>query len=158
MKKNQPARSSQLALMGLALVVFALPLARLQAQPYSIDWFTVDGGGGADGGAYALSGTIGQPDAGLLSGGDYALSGGFWAITPAEPIGPTPLMEVQRDTPGTVLISWPAPANGWQLQQSASLNPAAWSDASLAPDVVNGREQVVVPATGGHCYYRLKKK
>ena len=52
-----------------------------QAQPYSITLWTVDGGGGTSaGGSYALSGTIGQPDAGVLSGGTYSLIGGFWGI------------------------------------------------------------------------------
>jgi hypothetical protein len=39
-------------------------------QPYTIDWYTVDGGGGmnATGGSFTLSGTIGQPDAGILVG------------------------------------------------------------------------------------------
>ncbi len=43
--------------------------------------FTVDGGGvtRASGGTYALGGTIGQPDAGRLSGGAFNLLGGFWA-------------------------------------------------------------------------------
>jgi len=50
--------------------------------PYTLDWYTIDGGGGAsNGGDYALSGTIGQPDAGSISGGDYAIGGGFWALT-----------------------------------------------------------------------------
>ena len=44
-----------------------------------IPWWTVDGGGGASaGGGYALSGTVGQPDAGTMSGGQYTLAGGFW--------------------------------------------------------------------------------
>lgn len=30
------------------------------------------------GGDFELSGTIGQPDAGVLAGGDLKLSGGFW--------------------------------------------------------------------------------
>lgn len=30
-------------------------------------------------GVYSLGRTAGQPDAGLMSGGDYALAGGFWA-------------------------------------------------------------------------------
>ena len=35
------------------------------AQPYSIDWFKIAGGGGTStGGNYSLSGTIGQHDAG----------------------------------------------------------------------------------------------
>ena len=47
----------------------------------SISWWTVDGGGGtSSGGAYTLSGTIGQADASTpMSGGAYTLTGGFWA-------------------------------------------------------------------------------
>lgn len=73
-------------------LVFALAaLAPLAAQAqYRIDWYTIDGGGGSSsGGAYALTGTIGQPDAELVSlcsadGGAgcvnaaFELTGGFW--------------------------------------------------------------------------------
>jgi len=46
---------------------------------YLLNWYTVDGGGGTSGGGtYSLSGTIGQAEAGLLSGGSYTLLGGFW--------------------------------------------------------------------------------
>jgi hypothetical protein len=40
----------------------------------------VDGGGAtfSSGGGYTLSGTVGQPDAGLLVGGELTLGGGFW--------------------------------------------------------------------------------
>ena len=50
------------------------------AGGYALSWWTVDGGGvtsNASGG-YALSGTAGQPDAAVWSGGDYVLAGGFW--------------------------------------------------------------------------------
>jgi len=51
------------------------------AQPFAIDWYTIDGGGGTStGGDFSLSGTIGQPDAGVMSGGDFTLTGGFWAF------------------------------------------------------------------------------
>jgi len=48
---------------------------------YDLTWSTVDGGGytWSEGGGYALGGTVGQPDAGVLSGGGYTLAGGFWA-------------------------------------------------------------------------------
>jgi hypothetical protein len=48
---------------------------------YDLDWFTVDTGGGTSTfGDYSLSGTIGQPDAGLvLAGAGYGLTGGYWA-------------------------------------------------------------------------------
>lgn len=58
---------------------------------YDLTWWTVDAGGGtSSGGGYTLSGAIGQPDAApALSGGGYALVGGFWAgeggATPAGP-------------------------------------------------------------------------
>jgi hypothetical protein len=47
---------------------------------YDLSWWTVDGGGYAFsiGGDYTLGGTIGQPDAGLMTGSDYTLGGGFW--------------------------------------------------------------------------------
>lgn len=65
-----------LALPIILFPVFSLPA---QAQSYAITWWTVDGGGGtSSGGAYTLSGTVGQPDAGVISGGDYILTGGFW--------------------------------------------------------------------------------
>lgn len=47
---------------------------------FSIDWYTVDGGGGTStGGGWTLSATIGQPDAGNAAGGTFDLAGGFWA-------------------------------------------------------------------------------
>ncbi|GAB4326267.1 MAG: hypothetical protein Kow0059_22650 [Candidatus Sumerlaeia bacterium] len=40
---------------------------------------TIDGGGGTSTAAnYSVAGTIGQPDAGVLTGGGYTLVGGFW--------------------------------------------------------------------------------
>jgi hypothetical protein len=51
------------------------------AQNYTIDRWTIDGGGvmRSTGGAFELSGTIGQPDAGqTMTGGAFELTGGFW--------------------------------------------------------------------------------
>jgi hypothetical protein len=75
------------ALLVLGLTAAALlPHLLVEASPtsnhgYRLDWFTVDGGGSTAGGGqgYSLAGTVGQADAGLLSGGGYALYGGFWA-------------------------------------------------------------------------------
>jgi hypothetical protein len=55
--------------------------------PYDLSWNTVDGGGVtySFGGSYILGGTIGQADAGTLSGGSYTLLGGFWHTAPAMP-------------------------------------------------------------------------
>lgn len=50
------------------------------AQEYDLSWYTFDGGGAtfSTGGDFELGGTIGQPDAGVLSGGGFELVGGFW--------------------------------------------------------------------------------
>ncbi len=47
---------------------------------FDINWHTIDGGGlmRSTGGDFELSGTVGQPDAGSMSGGDFTLTGGFW--------------------------------------------------------------------------------
>ncbi len=47
----------------------------------------MDGGGGRlSGGDYVLNGTLGQPDAGLLAGGDFMLIGGFWGLAATGPV------------------------------------------------------------------------
>jgi hypothetical protein len=73
---------------GLAIsllpVFFALrvtaPVAAQSGDSYDLSWSTVDGGGYtfSTGGDYSLGGTVGQPDAGSLTGGGYTLGGGFW--------------------------------------------------------------------------------
>ncbi len=50
------------------------------APEFDLSWHTIDGGGvmRSTGGDFELSGTIGQPDAGAMSGGNFTLTGGFW--------------------------------------------------------------------------------
>jgi FlgD Ig-like domain len=65
----------------LAPGVLAAVLITAPAHAYdALTWYTFDGGGvvGSTGGAYRLSGTAGQPDAGSHSGAVFGLRGGFW--------------------------------------------------------------------------------
>lgn len=73
--------SKTIARVGLLLLLtLLLATVAVGAGGFNLDWWTIDGGGGrATGAAYTLDGTIGQPDAGVLAGGDYGLSGGFWS-------------------------------------------------------------------------------
>jgi hypothetical protein len=74
-------------LLTAGLSVFA---TLASAQSYSIDWHTIDGGSGTStGGAFSVSGTIGQPDASAMSGGNYSLAGGFWSAISTAPSIPT---------------------------------------------------------------------
>jgi len=75
-------RQKTILILFVTIVLF-LPVTVALAQSgggYDLSWSSVDGGGYifSGGGAYTLGGTIGQPDAGLLTGGSYTLGGGFW--------------------------------------------------------------------------------
>jgi len=67
-------------LLALLVLLPAVALAQTGGG-YDLTWSTIDGGGYtfSEGGGYSLGGTVGQPDAGVLSGGGYTLAGGFWA-------------------------------------------------------------------------------
>ena len=72
------------AFRGLAFVLgfVGCGLCLTARAEYAIEWFTIDGGGGtSSGGGYAVSGTVGQPDAcEPMTGGTYAVTGGFWVF------------------------------------------------------------------------------
>ena len=81
--------------LGVWCLVF-FSTASAFSQSYSLDWFTIDGGGGtSSGGSYTLNGTIGQPDAGTLSGGSYTLEGGFWSSIVVPATGEAPTLFIQ---------------------------------------------------------------
>ena len=74
--------------LTILIVTTTVAAATAFGQSFSIDSFTVAGGSGTStGGAFAVSGTIGLPDAGARSGGNYSLAGGFWgAIQTPSPV------------------------------------------------------------------------
>ena len=67
----------------LVLVCAGAPGLAQSGGPYTLQWSTLDGGGGTStGGPYTLTGTTGQPDAGAMSGHKFELLGGFWTGGP----------------------------------------------------------------------------
>jgi hypothetical protein len=69
-------------LIGMVLLALSVTVM-VYAQSggdYDLSWNTIDSGGsmGSTGGDFALSGSIGQAEAGIVAGGEFALSGGFW--------------------------------------------------------------------------------
>jgi hypothetical protein len=149
---------------GLCLLTFFILHSafclRAQAQ-YSIDWSTIDGGGGTStGGVYTVSGTIGQPDAGTMSGGNYTLNGGFWGVVAAVQTPGAPWLSITLNSQlSTVTVSWPLPANGWVLEWTNRVAgvSAAWPQIS-PPYQTNGVNlQFTEPSPTGNKFYRLHK-
>ena len=144
-------------LLVLGLVVLSPFSAR--CQNYAIDWFTIDGGGGTStGGVYSLSGTIGQPDAGRMTGASYALDGGFWGFVGAVQTGGAPLLSVER-LGTSVRVFWPLPATGFVLDQTGALGgpPASWLQVGFPYHTNATHISITVPAPVGNRYYRLRR-
>jgi hypothetical protein len=66
--------------LSAGVLLLAATVALAAEQGYSLAWWTVDSGGGRSaGGSYHLDSASGQPEAGRLLGGDFVLTGGFFA-------------------------------------------------------------------------------
>lgn len=106
---------------------------------------------------YSLSGTIGQHDAaGVMSGGSYSLTGGFWSLCAVQSPG-APRLTITLTSTNTVLTSRPSPSTGFALQQNLGLSTSTWTAAS-EPISDNGtiRFILVNPPTGNRLYRRSK--
>lgn len=139
------------------LLVTVLASTLPASAQYAIDWFSIDGGGGqSSGGAYSLQGSIGQPDAATSSGGSYALHGGFWSAFAVLQTEGAPSLRILRNG-GNVILAWPNPATGFQLQESLSLTTPNWTDVNPAPGIVDDEKQVNQAILPGTRFYRLHK-
>lgn len=146
-----------LRLCGFALMTLWFCLCT-PAQDYSIDWWTVDGGGGTTSdGVYEVSGTIGQPDAGTISVNGYAIEGGYWDDIEAVQTPGAPRLTIERTPVNSVIVSWPATWDEWQLQESLAPAFAPWNNVTVTPQLVAGRFQVEVDPPLGKRFYRLQK-
>ena len=146
--------------MNKLVILFSLGLPAIGfAQQYTIDWSTVDGGGGTStGGVYTVTGTIGQPDAGGMSGGDYALQGGFWGVISAVQTPGAPWLSIARTTTNTVAVTWPSPSTGWDLQQyTNSVSSVNWSNVTATIQDDGTTKTLIVNPPTGNRFYRLSK-
>jgi hypothetical protein len=143
----------------LTLLATAL-CGMLQAQDFSLDWFGLAGGGGSSfSGELELSATIGQPEAGEMTGGDFAIIGGFWSIVTAVEAPGQPSLSVSL-AEGTVIISWPeSESRDFGLEEAGVLaDPSSpWIPVNAIPEVSNGTKTVRLPLAPGNHFYRLHK-
>ena len=143
----------------LNVLLFAAAFS-LHAQNYSVDWFKVAAGGGtSSGGQYSVTGTAGQPEAGVAMSGGYYYSvlGGFWSLIAVLQSPGAPTLTITFIGPDSVVISWPSAATGFVLQQSPDLTVTNWTMSSY-PITTNGTvESITITSPAGYLFFRLNK-
>lgn len=142
----------------LAAMLLGFELNSLRAQTFSIDWFTIDGGGGTStGGVYSVNGTIGQQDAGVaMTGGNFSVTGGFWSLFALQTPG-APVLTIKLTGTNTAVVSWPSASAGFGLQQNTNLATANWT-VPLETITDNGTVKfIIVNPPSGNRFYRLVK-
>ena len=131
---------------------------KLCAQPYSVDWYKISGGGGTStGSVYSVSGTIGQPDAGgAMSGGNYSVNGGFWSLVSVVQTLGAPTLTVTHSG-NSVTVSWPSPSTGFQLEQNSNLATTNWTTSGFTISDDGTNKSITISAPTGNLFFRLKQ-
>ena len=130
------------------------------AQTYDLSWHTIAGGGGTStGGAYTVSGTIGQADAGNLAGGAYSLTGGFWGVITTIQTPGAPLLSILSASANHVVLAWASAFTNFSLQQNGSVgntnsNWANVNNTTYPVITTNGTNTVTLPVSGNQ-FFRL---
>ncbi|MBU0676706.1 MAG: hypothetical protein KJ626_01190 [Verrucomicrobia bacterium] len=139
-------------------VIFLLMLAvAVCAQDHVINWYTMDSGGATvTGGVHRLSGTIGQSDV-TVFGSNVVLRSGFWGFIAAVQTPGAPWLDISLVSTNIVIISWPHPSGGYQLEDSAALSGVGWSVVTNTPVVEGDTKRVTVPYPAHGRFYRLHK-
>ena len=153
--RHLKSKAGFIALSAVGWMVFCVAISAL-AQSYSIDWRTTDGGGGTStGGVYAVTGTIGQPDAGrAMTGGNFSLTGGFWSLISVVQTVGVPALTITHSG-NSVIVSWPD-TGSYTLQQNANLALAnGWATSGYAITTTNGTSSITITAPTGNLFFRL---
>ena len=140
--------------LSFAVLLIAFKLC---AQPYSVDWYKISGGGGTStGSVFSVSGTIGQPDAGnAMSGGNYSVTGGFWSLISVVQTLGAPTLTVTHSG-NNVTVLWPSPSTGFQLQQNSNLATTNWTTSGFSISDDGTNKSVTITSPTGNLFFRLK--
>jgi hypothetical protein len=143
---------------GLALGAVLFSAIAALAQPYSIDWHAIGGGGGtSSGGAFTLSATLGQLEASPqpMAGGSFSITGGFWSLLAIQNPD-APLLSIARQG-ADLLLFWTLSGTGFVLEESPSPT-GAWSQVSLPYETNATHVSVTAPLPARNSFYRLRQQ
>ncbi len=125
------------------------------AQQYSIGWYTIAGGGGTSSNAqYSVLGTIGQADAGTMSGGSFSVTDGFWSLISVDQTPNVPPLTITH-VGNNVTVSWPN-TGSYTLQQNSNIAiSSGWRASSFTIITTNGTNSVAISPPTGNLFFRL---
>ncbi len=66
-----------------------------------------------------------------------------------------PVLSISASS-GSIILTWPAGASGFSLQEKYSGFKTPWADLPAVPIVTNNENEVILPMTNGYSFYRLK--
>lgn len=143
-----------IGILGAALV----SVIGSAAGTYTIDWHKIAGGGGTSTGAvYAVSGTIGQPEAGsAMTNGQYSVTGGFWSLVQAVQTTGLPLLSISH-AGNSVTVSWADTGNCSLEQNSDVANTGGWTASGYQVVTANGTNRITINPPAGRLFFRLKQ-
>ena len=84
-----------------------------------------------------------------------ALDGSDMGAFEVAPV-PPPVLQITATTTNTVVISWASPAPGFGLEHNSDLNPG-WLEVEVAPSDDGTTKSIVVPASVGNQFFRMRK-
>jgi hypothetical protein len=146
----------RIALLSCLILLPSSFCLRASGQTYSINWYKIAGGGGASSnGQFALTGTIGQPDAGgAMTGGGYSLTGGFWSLVSVVQTAGLPNLTISH-AGNSVMVSWPN-TGSYTLQQNPNIAATAgWTASGYAVATANGTNSISITPPTGNLFFRL---
>lgn len=143
-----------------ALALFLLALAVSAPAQSSINWSSLNGGGGAQVSAnYVVNFTAGQVDgaSGALTSASYRVEPGFWAEEDMGPYTGLPALSIARSG-ANVVITWPSPSTGFILEHTDSLGvlPAAWTATSGTVSDNGSSKSITLSPVVARRFYRLR--
>jgi hypothetical protein len=147
-------------LIAMALIAGTVLLGTQSSpgQDFSIDAFSIEAlSATSSGEGFILTGSIGEPESDLMTGGEFSLKGGFWAVVTAVQTPGSPRLSVELTEAGNVRIAWPEEYENYKLQQSFTLQIGSWTQVTNAPSAINGRLEVQLVPSGGQHFFRLQQ-
>jgi hypothetical protein len=91
-----------------------------------------------------------------MTGGNYSLTGGFWALISVVQTAGLPNLTITFVGPNSVVVSWPN-TGSYTLQQNSNLAGGSWITSGYTITTSNGMNSVTIMPPTGNLFFRLSK-